>query len=174
MIFSDTIWNKLVTTTAEAYSMDPTERERLLQSTAAKIVGSLPFLAGCAKPERVALSHLAVFVLASRGNARQVFDHAPEDDRDPLVRLEPISHFPGGDPAVVRKGMALLGLLMLGGYDKDRKKDAKSGEYNPLNAGAWKKEEIAARLRAEANSTKVQELDDLTTTDEAVRGFWDE
>lgn len=153
--------------------MNDPELNRLLSSSAARVVGALPYLAGCRCPDRVAFSHLAVFILASRGNCRRVFDHTPEDDRDPMVRLEPISHFPGGDPAVIRKGMALLALLLLGGYDRDRKKDGESGAYNPLNAGTWDKEAIVGRLRAEASSAKVPELDAILSIEDAVRGFWD-
>ena len=153
--------------------MDASEQSRFTASSAARLVGALPYVAGCKNPERTALSHLAVFILASQKKARTVFDHAPSDDGDPLARLESISHFPGGDPAVIRKGMALLALLMLGGYEKDKAKDAASGEYNPLNAGAWKAEEMKTRLRAEAASTQAPELDAILSADDAVRGFWD-
>jgi hypothetical protein len=173
MSFTDAVWDELVGSIAEAFRLDTSERERLGQSTTARLIGALPFIAGCPKPERVALSHLSIYVLASRGRARKIFDHSPEDDKDPRARLEPISHFPGGDPAVVRKGMAILELLLLGGYDKDRSKDAASGEYNPLNAGVWNKEEITARLQAEAHSTKIPELDSLLDPGTGVRGYWD-
>jgi len=174
MKVSDADWDRLVASVTEAFRMDDSERSRLAGSRAARITGALPYLAECRNPERTALAHLAVFVLASRGGSRKVFDHTPADDEEPLARLEPIGRFPGGDPAVLRKGMALLGLLMLGGYEKDRVKDAAGGEYNPLNSGAWKAEEVRARLKAEAASAKVPELDAIISTDEAsLRGFWD-
>lgn len=173
MTFSDETWTRLTGLIAEAFRMDGSERVRLAGSRAARITGALPYLAGCRNPERTALSHLAAFVLACRGGSRKVFDHGPADDAEPLARLEPIGRFPGGDPAVIRKGMALLGLLMLGGYERDREKDAARGEYNPLNSGAWKAGEVRARLAAEAASAKVPELDAILTADEAVRGFWE-
>ena len=173
MQFLDADWERLTGLIAETFRIDDSERARLTASRAARITGALPYLAGCRNPERTALAHLAVFVLASRGGARKVFDHAPADDAEPLARLEPIGRFPGGDPAVIRKGMALLGLLMLGGYERDREKDAASGEYNPLNSGTWKAGEGRARLAAEAASAKVPELDAILGTDEAVRGFWE-
>ena len=163
----------MVDSVAEAFRMQDSERSRFSDSRTARLVGALPFLAECRNPERTALGHLAVFVLASRGGSRKIFDHTPADDAEPLARLEPIARFPGGDPAVIRKGMALLGLLMLGGYEKDREKDAANGEYNPLNSGAWNSNEVRARLKAEAASTKVSELDAILAVDEAVRGFWE-
>ena len=173
MPYTDTDWNRLAASAAEACRMDESEGGSLRSSRAARIVGALPFLAGCRNPERTALAHLAVLVLASRGSSRAVFDHGPGDDRDPLARLEPIARFPGGDPAVIRKGMALLGLLLLGGYERDRAKDAASGEYNPLNSGAWNLEETRARLKAEAASAKVPELDAIIDAATAEKGFWD-
>ena len=174
MMFDDSEWARLTSLITEVFRMDDAERVRLESSRAARITGALPYLAGCRNPERTALAHLAAFVLACRGGARKVFDHGPADDAEILARLEPVGRFPGGDPAVIRKGMALLGLLMLGGYERDRENDAVSGEYNPLNSGAWKAEEIRARLAAEAASAKVPELDAIIRTDEAsVRGFWD-
>jgi hypothetical protein len=175
MQFLDADWERLTNLVAVAFRMDDSERTRLAGSRAARITGALPYLAGCRNPERTALTHLAAFVLACRGGTRKIFDHTPADDAEILARLEPIARFPGGDPAVIRKGMALLGLLMLGGYEKDREKDAASGEYNPLNSGAWRVEEVRARLLAEAASAKVPELDAIISTDEAsVRGFWDD
>ena len=174
MQFPDANWERLCGLVAEAFRMDGSERARLAGSRAARITGALPYLAGCRNPERTALAHLAAFVLACRGGTRKVFDHGPGDVAGPLARLEPIARFPGGDPAVIRKGMALLGLLMLGGYERDREKDTAGGEYNPLNSGAWKAGEVRARLQAEAASAKVPELDAIISTDEAsVRGYWD-
>jgi len=174
MKFTDAEWDGLVGNISEVFRMSAAEREHLAHSTTARLVGSLPFLAGCPNPTRVALSHLAIFILASGETTRRIFDHVPEDDRSPLIRLEPISHFPGGDPAVVRKGMAILALRMLSGYDKDRNKDAAGGEYNPLNSGAWKKEEIAARLQAEAHSSKIPELDSFLETGTDAQEYWDD
>ena len=173
MQFLDADWERLCGLVAEAFRMDDAERARLAGSRAARIIGALPYLAGCRNSERTALAHLAAFVLACRGGTRMVFDHAPADDAEILARLEPVARFPGGDPAVIRKGMALLGLLMLGGYEQDREKDAVSGEYNPLNSGAWKAKEVRARLAAEAASAKVPELDTIMTLEEAETGWWD-
>ena len=70
------------------------------------------------------------------------------DDGDPLIRLERISHFIGGNRSVLDEGMARLGLAMPGGYQRDQGKDTASGEYNPLNAGIWDYDTIEAMLKS--------------------------
>ena len=69
-------------------------------------------------------------------------------DGDPRIRLEPISHFIGGNRSVLDEGMARLGLAMPGGYQRDQGKDTASGEYNPLNAGIWDYDTIEAMLKS--------------------------
>ncbi len=70
------------------------------------------------------------------------------DDGDPLIRLERISHFIGGNRSVLDEGMARLGLAMPGGYQRDQGKDTARGEYNPLNAGIWDYDTIEAMLKS--------------------------
>ncbi|OHD80967.1 MAG: hypothetical protein A3J97_14825 [Spirochaetes bacterium RIFOXYC1_FULL_54_7] len=173
MIPDDKAWFLLAETTAEAFRMDAREGRKLAGSRTARLIGSLPFAAGCPQAERLALAHLGNFVLASRDPARAIFDHKPTDDSDPLTRLQCISDFPGGEQAIIRKGMALLGLIMCSGYRHDRSKDAESNTYNPLNSGAWDLSRIEEVLGSETSSSIAPELDDLMTVEEAIESWWE-
>ncbi len=165
-------WNTLVEQIASAFRFSAEEQKRLAANKTARLVAAIPFVAACQQPERTALAHLAVFVLASAPSCRQVFDHGPLDNRDPLARLAPIADFQGGDPEIIDRGMRLLGLVMVNGYQKDLDKDAHSSEYNPLLARAWDRDRIASELSAPLRSAS-SPLDPYMSLDEALRGFWD-
>ncbi len=166
-------WDRLAALAAEALRMDPDEAARFRDNRVAKLVGLLPFAAGCDDAERAALAHLAVYVVAGRGGARAVFDHAPGDDVEPLARLSTIADFPGGDPDVLARGMALLGLCMLAGYRRDAAKDLASGEYNPINSGAWDSGRVEAALLADARAVDPGVLDAIMTETQALEGYWE-
>ena len=153
--FTESSWLELGTKIAAAYRLSADEQAALGNNKAARLVGGLPFIAGCSEPVRTSLSHLGLFVLASTQSCRFVFDHKPADDHDPLTRLAPISHFAGGDRSVLDVGMARLGLAMIGGYRRDQAKDRKSGEYNPLNAKTWDYDTIVAMLNMRIETTEL-------------------
>lgn len=153
--------------------MAPEEAASFRENSVARLVGLLPFAAGCDDAERTAIAHLATFVVANRGDARAVFDHAPADDVEPLARLSTIADFSGGDPGILARGMALLALCMLSGYRRDAAKDAASGEYNPINSGAWDSGRVEAALLADARAVDPGVLDAIMTETQALEGFWE-
>lgn len=177
-------WKSLVALSAEALRMDDKEKAAFAESQVAKLVGLLPYLAGCEEAERTALAHLAVWVVANRGGAAKVFDHKPADDHDPLERLAPIADFRGGDRKVINEGMRRLALCMLAGYKRDMAKDEKSGGYNPLNAKAWDYKKMAAHLAAPAGGALLMAkaagpmigdasgIDGVLDSDSAVKAIW--
>ena len=126
--------------------MSEAEAGRFAANPVARLVGLLPFIAGCEDPARTALAHLATWVVANRGGARTIFDHGPADDREPLARLAPIADFRGGDKKLIDEGLRRLGLSMVAGYERDRDKDRALGQYNPLNAGVWNYEDLMRKL----------------------------
>jgi hypothetical protein len=141
---------KIVDNIAKALRMTRVERDALCASRTAQLVGAIPFAAGCIEPERAALAHLAVYILAQRDGGRKAFDHNPSDDDGD--RLFHGSHFEGGDESIIAHGMALLELNAIQGYEADQDKDRASGEYNPLVSGAWdftaKREELLDEIAA--------------------------
>lgn len=176
----EALWKRLVELSAEALRMTEAEAERFSTNPVSRLVGILPFLAGCEDAERTALSHLAIWVIANRGGARTVFDHRPSDDADPLTRLEPISHFKGGDRKVIDAGMRRLALCMVAGYERDQRKDRAIGAYNPIVEKKWAAAELigelggsgAAVAAARGAASSEVGVDEVLSAEAAVQGFW--
>jgi len=165
-------WMELTTAIAAAFRMTDAEAKRLSGSTTARIIGAIPFIAGCVDPERTALAHLATYVMASKdGFARFQFDHKAADDLDVYARLRSIAGFEGGDEGVIAHGMALLALNMVQGYRTDIEKDRASGEYNALVSGAWDFEATRASLMDTLADNPAPELAELAGDLEAL-SFW--
>jgi hypothetical protein len=171
-ILIEPVWARLSAIAAEALRMTDEEATRFRANRVAKLVGLLPFLAGCDDAERSALSHLTVFVLANRGQARRAFDHAPADDADVLARLRTIADFKDGDAALIGRGMALLGLCMLAGYRRDVERDALLGEHNPVGSGVWDWDFQERSLRTSYEARASAEMDSVLTLNQALEGFW--
>ena len=165
-------WPRLSGLVSGSFSMTAERAAGFKASKAARLVCALPFAAGCPEAERIALSHAAVFVMASYGPSRETFDHKPQDDASYLARLEPLADHPGGDPDVVEAGLARLALMLLAGYERDTEADRASGAYNPLVSGAWELAEARGELLEAARGD--DSLDGILTADEAVKQWWDE
>ncbi len=169
--FSSENWDRIVSIMATTYRFTATERESFSQNKTAKLMAAIPFVAECAEAERTALAHLSVYLMASLGG-REVFDHSKDDNKDFFARLRLIMCHSGGDEKVVRKGMALLGLMMLNGYKRDQSKDRASGEYNPLNDGSWDFETLNEKLLQEARVSDGNELTEILSEEDAIITVW--
>ncbi len=168
----DRLWSSLAGTTVASVRMTDGEAERFRSNTVAKLIGLLPYMAHCDDPERTALSHLATFVIAGRGESRRVFDHSPADDVEPLARLRTISDFKGGDDAMIERGMALLCLCMVSGYERDIELDILLKRYNPLTSGGWNIAETRGRLDVVLSRSADPVMDLVMTEDNASRIYW--
>jgi hypothetical protein len=171
MNFPEQTWNSLASSVSDTFRLTAEERKSFEACKTARLIGTLPYLAACEEAERTALTHLSVYVTAIRGG-RAAFDHCERDNTDVLARLQHLMHFRGGDPTAIEHGMNLLALTMLGGYHRDRQKDAASGEYNPLNAGHWNYEELASELSSRIEKNSHATLANLMTPEEALRNLW--
>jgi hypothetical protein len=168
-----TTWDEISSAIAHAFRMTETETVAFRDCNTARFIAALPFLAGCEHPYRTALAHLATYTLASfhdRGCC-EIFDHAPNDDKDVFARLEPISHFSGGDRHILQAGMARLALTMVAGYQRDQAKDSDAGQYNPLNSKAWDFQSKLIELRIIADSGNPV-LDDFMPVEKFICGWW--
>ena len=151
--------------------MNESEARAFRNNKVAKLVGLLPFIAGCDDATRSSLSHLATFVIANRGRARRVFDHAPADDADPMARLRTIADFKGGDPAALEQGMARLALCMTSGYRRDAEVDRLTGEYNPTDSASF---EAAVHASAATIAAGIaSDIDEILSTSDAYKGIWE-
>jgi len=166
------LWGKLADIAVDALRMTDGEAGRFRSSRVARLVGLLPYLAGCDDAERTALSHLATLVVAGRGEARRAFDHAPADDAEPLARLRTISDFKGGDEAIISRGLALLGLCMVSGYRRDLEADRLLGSYNPVLEAPKAADAAETSLRRALEAGKPNDADAVLSVDEAVKAYW--
>jgi hypothetical protein len=170
--FSDGDWRSVASIVSAAFAMDDARAARLLANSTAKFIAALPFLAGCRKPERTALAHLATYVIAGSPAGEAAFDHDAGDDYDVLARLATIGGFEGGDPAVINRGMKILARIMIQGYRADIEADKAGGKYNPLGAGAWDSGEKLASLDSSIASTTDAEMDALFPSGAGPLGTW--
>ncbi len=172
--FIDRLWKSLSGTIAACMRMTDGELVLFQTNSVAKLIGILPFMAHCDDPERTALSHLATFVIAGMGESRHVFDHGPADDVEPLARLRTISDFKGGTDATIERGLALLCLCMISGYERDLELDVQLKRYNPLSSGGWNITEIRGRLDVVLSRSFDPVMDLIMTEDDALQNYWKE
>jgi hypothetical protein len=169
--FTENVWSKLITAVADTFRFTADETKSFSSSPTAKLIASIPFIAGCDEAERTAIAHLSVYIAAIRGG-RAAFDHGKDDNGEIDARLRLISSFKGGNEKSIAHGKALLSLIMASGYQRDRSKDAASGEYNPLNAGAWDYAAITSKLEAEIKASYNEDIGQILSAENAYRTIW--
>jgi hypothetical protein len=169
-MFNEEFWSKIVRLVAEALRLSISEMNALQQNRTAKLIGALPALAGARDADRVAVQHVITYLTAQRLEA--IFDHRRDDDQPLTARLERISHFPGGDRRVLQRGMDLLTLLMISGYERSQVTDRRKGVYNPLGSGSWDGDREKTRLVKAIRAVPSPEMDQILDLEVALRGEW--
>lgn len=164
-------WDYIVSEMTEVFRLTEAETQKLYNSTVAKLVAAIPFEAHCINPERTAIAHLGIYMMEIKG-FQKYCAHVPSDDQDIFERLERISHFQGGDKAVIEHGMALLAVIMLEGYKKSKVLDLQNNIYNPLNSHEWNYSLIKSRLRRMISKTSNQVLDALFYVTPGIADWW--
>ncbi len=159
--FPEETWKEIVSIIASTFSMDKTRADKLLTNATAKLIAAVPFLAGCREPMRTALAHLATYIVSGTPAAEKIFDHKAEDNYDVFARLATISHFEGGDPAIINRGMKHLAAMMIEGYKKDVSSDKAAGLYNPVGDGKWNAEEKLASIASSTAAVPDAEMDGI-------------
>jgi|GEM_PF-453206 len=170
--FNDDVWSDLLGRISTVFRLDGDRRTGLESNTVFRLVAALPYLAGCDEPARTALSHMATFLLAADDATRDVYAHGFRDSSDLQHRLEPISHFLGGDERLIRRGMRLLTLAMIADHVHDEQADRDDGKFNPVGAGHWDAEELMGRIRLELADIPCPEMDAILDPDQ-IPGYWD-
>lgn len=169
-MFDNSIWETITRHVAEAMRLSVGELDTLQDISTAKLIAALPYIVECRDPDRVATQHLTTYLLAER--VQIIFDHREGDDRDVFDRLERISHFPGGNAKLIRRGMNLLALIMISGYIKSAETDRRDSVYNPVASGAWAPEAIQSRLVKDIRGVASPEMDAIIDVEQAIRGAW--
>lgn len=160
----------MILMTAEVLRLTPGEMEKLRSNRVARLIGAIPVIADCPNADRVALQHLITYITAIQLDA--IFDHRREDDSPVDARLERISHFPGGKRKIIQRGMDLLTLMMISGYEKSQLADQRKGVYNPIASGVWDSERERARLVRAIRGVSSPEMDQILDLEGALSGNW--
>jgi len=126
-----------------------------------KIIAAIPFEAGFENPEREALAKMYAY-MAAGSKAREIFEHTPEDDKDILARIQVgLYNEHLGNKKIIKKGHAIIGLLLLESYKNDIEKDKANSHYNPLVSKAWDYKSIRDSLLKTIHKVQNDNLDSL-------------
>jgi len=165
-------WSFLCIRLSAFFHLTESQAENLVKNPFAKLIYTLPFLAGCIDAEKTVLVHIVLYCseilfFESSGN------HTPSDDADIYHRLRFISQFEGGNDKVLKHGMALLALGMLGSYERSKESDLEQCIYNPLNSGAWNYDEKKHALEKIIQSNYEQNVADILSVEMSLNSPWD-
>ncbi len=139
-------WDYFVSEIKNIYRLTDEETSHFAESSTAKIIAAIPFVAGCYRPEVTAIAHLSLYMNELKG-FQKYYACNPLDDSDLFERLEPISHFRGGDEKIIECGMNTLAYIMIEGYHKSEKFDKENGNYNPFVSGQWNYRSLKNKLK---------------------------
>lgn len=165
-------WSSLCTRLSAFLHLTESQTENLTKNPFAKLIYTLPFLAQCFDAQKTALAHIVlycseIFFFGSSGI------HTPLDDTDNFHRLRFISQFEGGNERVIKHGMALLALGMLGSYERSKESDSVQGIYNPLNSGTWNFEEKKNELEEIIKCNYEQTVADILSVEMSLQEPWE-
>lgn len=163
--------SEIIGKVSDTLGLSTEDWEKMQNNQLARLVAGLPFIAGCDNAERVALTHLLTIYLASN-DWKKEFLHGESDNEGIFRRLERISHFDGGDPAVIRKGMLLLAAAMISDHKHDAVADMAFGKFNPLNAGDWNHDMMMQEIREEIKTIGDTELESYFEAETFYDAYW--
>ena len=132
----------------------------------------LPFIANCHTPERTAITNLILYKMSVSECTKRFFYHTEKDDLDVLSRLKPFFAFSDGNKDIIDKGLCLIALQMLSGYQRDIIKDIRKNKYNPLVNKQWQYEKIKSDLIKKIKSVDCSEIDHIMTIKNALFEWW--
>jgi hypothetical protein len=165
-------WELLCNAVSATFRFTARERAAFSRNNTAKLIGAIPFAAGCDEAKRTALAHLAVYMTEIRGGSL-IGAHTPADNISLLARLRLIASFKAGDRRVIDHGMNRLALIMIRGYERSKAEDARRCIYNPLNDGSWDAGVMKARLIEAIKTFPCEMLDRLGPDDDGNdQGEW--
>lgn len=167
-------WDKISSRVRAVLNYGIAKTEWLQKSRMARLVASVPFLAGCDKAEETSFTNLTIYLMSMDESVRDIYFHKPVDDSDIYRRLFPISHFVGGDRGVIQCCLDLMALSMVSNYEKDAEKDSTLGKYNPVAEGKWNYQEISEKLKVQINNTITPEISAVFSMDDAMKGLWND
>ncbi len=170
-LFHEEKWTEISGSVADAFRMSDEERKRFQAKDVARLIGAIPFLAGCEDAERTAVAHLGTYVLSYR-ETKRYFNATRADNLSPFERLRLGSNFKGGDSAIIERGLSLLALHMFTDYRRDAAEDVFLRKYNPVSDGTFDHDELTADLKHRIESIICPEMDEIMDSEIGPLGFW--
>lgn len=140
-----------------------------------KLVGALPYLAGCSQPDRIALVHMVTFILMStHGYPKEAFLHSKLDDISLNHRLALLNMFPDGNKKIIQRGMDILALVMIQDHMNDLHEDLQAGKYNPFLARTWDYRSLRTDLISRIKEHDCPEMEAVFPLKRIIlRNWWD-
>ena len=167
----ETTWNEIADSLADAFRMQPHEREWFRNKPVARLIAAIPLMAGCQDAERTAVAHLGSYLLSIK-STKPYFNATTADDTDIFERLRLGMNFVGGDEAVIDKGMSMLALCMVIDYSQDAHEDSMRGKYNPVHSGAFDYGAVREDLEERIAAVECPEMDMILPEFDTKAAFW--
>ena len=168
--FTESTWSDLTGHVASEFGFSEERLEMLRAKDIARLIGAIPFLAGCDDAFETAATNLRHYVM-SCGVGSQIYAATPENSCDVFGRLSPAKYH-GGDEAIILRGMSLIALNMLADYKRDVELDRSMGKYNPIGAGDWNYTEKYAELMSNVTALECPEMDDIVEVHTIMDTWW--
>lgn len=165
-------WEKVSSRVRAVFNFGVEKSEWLDECKMARLIASVPFIAGCDKAEETSFTHLAVYMMSIDDSTKEIYFHKTEDNTDLYSRLQPISNFKGGDKKVIQCCMDLIALCMISNYNKDAEADKAIGKYNPVDAGAWDHGAVSEKLIQDIMNNITPEISEIYSVDDALKAYW--
>lgn len=166
-------WNDLCDRIGITFNMDSGKIMWLREKKVARLIAAIPYLAGCNKPRQTAAAHLSVYLLSVFEATKSIFHHeAWNDDISLMNRLMPIGNFEGGDSLLIKRGMNLLALNMVCGYERDIQKDIILKKYNPVGEGSWDYKKLKMNLIEHIENVSSPEMDTIMNIGDGTDSYW--
>lgn len=168
---TDFSWDILCSRIARVFRLDDAETKRLCGSNTARLIGAIPYVAGCEEAERTAFGHLCLYIAELRAG-HGPGDHTQDDEKSLMDRLRMLTNFKGGDACVIDHGMKLLAFVMIVGYHRSREYDAGKGIRNPFSDGVWDFDELSAALVRDIRAYPCEPLDEILPLQNTMMWVW--
>ena len=168
--WSESSWSATTDLVAREFGLGDRKLQALRAKGVARLIGAIPFLAGCDNPSELALANLGHYV-TSCGIGKKLYAATAENSTNVFGRLNP-AQYQGGDEAIIRRGMSLVALNMLADYNRDVELDRSLGKYNPIGAGDWNYEEKLEELLANVEAVECPEMDEIIGVHTIMNSAW--
>ncbi len=147
------------------FAEDRKTAEHAQRSSIARLVASLPFIAGCPKAEELAEKNIDTLFKETKEPGSYAHRHGMSLRQ----RLAPFDFSGATNTAALERGLLLLELGSLLDHARDRKADLASKTPNPLNEGMEYGAE-KERLLAAIEAVPSPEMDGIVTAERLLSG----